>query len=184
MKTPSIRLLAALLCAGLITLPATRVTAEETTDKGPGKGERLERGERPPRGDRGRPGREVWEQLDLSNTQKAQLKALREKNAPAVKALRENFQQARRALTEAENDAAKDAARETLRKAQLAMAEHRAEAEKEMEAILNADQLAKLKELRAELETRMRERRERRQENHPKAPSETQLSPAPTPDQP
>ncbi|WP_323844832.1 Spy/CpxP family protein refolding chaperone [Microbulbifer magnicolonia] len=111
---------------------------------------------------------QMAEELDLTEGQKAQLKANREANREARKAQREQMralhEQLREAIDSGADQATLDKLGAELGKLQVAKMQEMQQHRKEFEALLTPDQKAKLEQLKAEREERWKERRQKRAE--------------------
>ncbi|MFC6632223.1 Spy/CpxP family protein refolding chaperone [Microbulbifer taiwanensis] len=109
------------------------------------------------------------EELDLTEGQKAQLKANRDANRDAHKAqrkqMRELHKQLRQAIESGADQATLDSLGTELGKLQVAKMQERHQMRTQFEAILTDEQKAKLEQLKAERKERRKERRERRQDD-------------------
>ncbi len=106
----------------------------------------------------------VFEQLDLSDAQRAQLRALNENHRTATAALREQVRTAQQTLANAKpGDANYDTvtaeARRSLEAARTQLRDQQEQFRAQSDAILTPEQKTKIQELRAERQERMGERR-------------------------
>lgn len=110
------------------------------------------------------------EQLQLTEGQRAQLKANREAGRERRKAARAEMRQVRKQLREAIESGADEATVEDLGirlgHLEVARAKHRQEQRMQFESILTDEQKAKMEELRAERQARHKEHRARWQERN------------------
>lgn len=110
------------------------------------------------------------EKLDLTEGQKAQLKANREANKADRQASREKMRelhkQIREAIDSGADQATLDGLGAELGKLQVAKMQQFQEQRQQFEAILTDEQKARLEEMKAERKARWKERREERRKRH------------------
>lgn len=164
-------------CAGVA--PAQGVPApQDESEAGARRGERMGRRHRGPRGERpghkGRRGKlRGLRQLDLSDAQREQLRAIREK-------YHDHNQQERtelRALWKIRKDGGQLTPEQEARSRELIHTLRRTgeSIEQEMLGVLTPEQRTQLEQNRKEFEERREERRQRRQELRERRPRENQL---------
>jgi periplasmic protein CpxP/Spy len=182
MKATKLTLLvASMLLAATTTLYAGCTEGESCTGKGEkGKG-------RQQCGERGRGGMErgkrcgagrmmMMKDLNLTEDQKEQMKAIREKSKEQMKEVHKALGDAHKALREAA--ASEDIDEAKISELSKSLADNMAEAailkasiHKEMQALLTDEQKAKCEEKRAEMKKRMEERKNQRKEQKGKCGS-------------
>ncbi len=161
-----------LAIAGALALSAAVAVPMAVAQDGPRRGPGFGRGGPGAMADIGLPLR----QLDLSEGQREQVRAVMSTHQAAFKEIGERLRTARQGLREAIGADALDEAAIRARSAEVAAVEAdaavlRAKVRQDVFSILTAEQQAKAKELRAAAETRMKERaskmRERRERRSP-----------------